>query len=439
MKDRLFDIWFSLRVGIANREFRPVLERYESTYDLFEAEGSELAALPCSENLRRALADKSVEESYRILHFCEQNGVDLIFWQDEAYPEALRTLSDPPVLLYVKGKLPDMNRRLAVSVVGTRKMGEYGKRMAYKIGYELGAARAVVVSGMALGNDSVAAAGTIAAGGQTVAVLGCGIDLVYPAEHTRLCREIEKHGAVVTEYPPSTPPVGRNFPIRNRIISGLGQATLIIEADKRSGALITAKTALSQGRDLYAVPGNVGDVNTEGTNQLIRDGAVVALCARDLLENYTHLYGSELDMVRLLQAERNPTEPDDALERLEVCSRNRTAKGKERKTGDVPAPTPIPTRNAPPAMPPEPRQEAARATPPPPAAHPHVGDASERIVASLTETQRGIFTALPLDRAVPVDYIAREGFSMTDIMASMTILEIKGLVVSLPGGLYSRK
>ena len=435
MKDRLFDIWFSLRVGIANREFIPVLERYESTYDLFEAEGSELASLPCSENLKRALADKSVEESYHILHFCEQNGVDLVFWQDESYPEALRTLPDPPALLYVKGKLPDVNRLLTVSVVGTRKMSEYGKRMAYKIGYELGAARAVVVSGMALGNDSVAAAGTIAAGGWTVVVLGCGIDMVYPTEHTHLCREIQKHGAVITEFPPSTPPAGRNFPIRNRIISGLGQATLVIEADKRSGALITAKTALGQGRDLYAVPGNVGDVNTEGTNQLIRDGAVVTLRARDILENYTHLYGNELDMVRLLQAERHPSDPDDTLEWLEVCSRNRTVKGKERRTDDALAPT----RNAPTATSPEPRQESVRPPQLPPPAKPHVGDASERIVASLTETQRGIFTALPLDRAVPVDYLAREGFSMTDIMASMTILEIKGLVVSLPGGLYSRK
>ncbi len=437
MKDRLFDIWFSLRCGIANREFRPVLERYESTYDLFETEGSELAALPCSENLRRALADKSVEESYRILHYCEQNGVSLIFWQDEAYPDALRTLPDPPALLYVKGKMPDMNRRLAVSVVGTRKMSEYGKRMAYKIGYELGAARAVVVSGMALGNDSVAAAGTIAAGGQTVAVLGCGIDLVYPAEHTRLCREIEGHGAVITEFPPSTPPVGRNFPIRNRIISGLGQATLIIEADKRSGALITAKTALAQGRDLYAVPGNVGDDNTAGTNELIRDGAVVALRARDLLENYTHLYGTELDMVRLLQAERNPTDPYDTLERLGVCSRNYTPKGGGRTKDEVP--TQVSTRRTSPKPPPELRQESAEKAVPPPSSNPHVGDASERIVASLSETQRGIFAALPLDRAVPVDYLAREGFSMTDIMASMTILEIKGLVVSLPGGLYARK
>ncbi len=437
MKDRLFDIWFSLRCGIANREFRPVLERYESTYDLFEAEASELASLPCSENLRRALADKSVEESYRILHYCEQNGVGLIFWQDEAYPDALRTLSDPPVLLYVKGKLPDMNNRLSVSVVGTRKMSEYGKRMAYKIGYELGTARAVVVSGMALGNDSVAAAGTIAAGGQTVAVLGCGIDLVYPPEHTRLCREIEGHGAVITEFPPSTPPEGRNFPIRNRIISGLGQAALIIEADKRSGALITAKTALSQGRDLYAVPGNVGDDNTAGTNELIRDGAVVALRARDLLENYTHLYGTELDMARLLQAERNPIDPDDTLERLGVCSRRYTPKGRERDKAEVPAQASIRRAPTPSAPPIEERQERVTASPPP--SNPHVGDASERVVASLTETQRGIFTALPLDRAVPVDYLVREGFSMTDIMASMTILEIKGLVVSLPGGLYARK
>ena len=386
MKDRLFDIWFSLRVGIANREFRPVLEKYKSTYDLFEAEAAELATLPCSENLRRALADKSVEESYRILHYCEQNGVSVIFWKDETYPDSLRNLPDPPVILYVKGKLPDMGRRLAVSVVGTRKMSEYGKRMAYKIGYELGAARAVVVSGMALGIDSVAAAGAITAGGQTVAVLGCGIDLVYPAEHTRLCREIEGHGAVVTEFPPSTPPAGCNFPIRNRIISGLSLGVLVGEAPAKSGSLITAGLALDQGRDVFAVPGSVDAHSSDGCNELIARGAKLVRDAKDVLEEYVGLYTF------------NQCAPE------------------EPPVGEVTLPKPKPKS----------------AEPKPAAVHPTLADVYQPKPAAdpVLDALEGILSLEEL--------CARCGMDTSQMLSKLTLLELQGKVRQLPGQCYEK-
>ncbi|MBQ7910740.1 MAG: DNA-processing protein DprA, partial [Clostridia bacterium] len=303
MKDRLFEIWFALRCGAQNREFRPLLETYGTPYDLYKAEESELESLPCSQGLKAKLADKSLGEATRIMEFCREKGVGILFWQDDDYPVSLRPLRDPPVLLYYKGKLPDLTKKLCVSVVGTRSMSEYGKRVAYKLGYELGAAGTVVVSGMALGNDGVAAAGAILSGGSTVAVLGSGIDVPYPREHGKLFAEIITHGAVMTEFAPGTPPEGRNFPIRNRIISGLSQATVVVEGDLKSGALITARTAILQGRDIYAFPGNVGETNSAGTNQLISDGAAMVLSARDLLENYTFLYGDMLDTSKLNRAE----------------------------------------------------------------------------------------------------------------------------------------
>lgn len=324
-------------------------------------------------------------------------------------------------------------------------MSEYGKRMAYKIGYEMAATGTVVVSGMALGNDSVAAAGAIAAGGQTVAVLGCGIDIIYPREHTKLYDEILKRGAILTEYPPATPPEGRNFPVRNRLISGLSRGTVVIEGDLRSGSMITAKTALLQGRDIYAFPGNVGETNSAGTNQLISDGASIVLKARDVLENYTFLYRDVLDMTRLLKAETR-SEPDEGLlTRLGVCVRtvspkksqshaalSHTAQGSPRAQRSGAATSARFT--APPAA-----DKAAVSDGKAASAVPARGDASEQILKKLTETQQRVFAALPLDHAVPIDHITREGFSVGEVMAAMTILEIHGLTVTLPGGLYARK
>lgn len=430
MRDRLFQIWFSLRCGIACKEFVPLLERYGSPYSIFELDEAEIEQLACSDRLKNALCNKSLDESYRILSFCESNGLGLLFWSDKEYPSSLRVLRDPPVLLYYKGTLPSFDKYLCISVVGTRRMSEYGKRMAYKIGYELGAVKAIVVSGMALGNDSVAAAGALAAGGQTVAVLGSGIDIVYPPVHTKFMGEIiSRGGLVLSEYAPGSEPLGKNFPIRNRIISGLGQGTVVIEADMRSGALITAKTALVQGKDLYAVPGNVGEKNAEGPNQLIHDGAIVTLSGRDILENYEFLYRHTLDMARLRKAEKNSEHNDAFLDKLGVYSRvtkNMTAPQNNRPIVSAPTPkkTEKPTRSVKAEAP---KREAA------------VGDNSEQMLMTLTEKQRNIFSALPLDRAVPVDYITREGYPLSDVIAAMTILEIKGLVVSLPGGLYSRK
>ncbi len=448
MKDRLFEIWFSLRCGIANKEFQPLLETYGTPYDLFNADEAELDKLPCSQTLKNRLADKSLREATRIMEYCKESGIGILFWQDEQYPASLRPLRDPPVLLYYKGKLPDLSRRLCISVVGTRSMSEYGKRMAYKIGYELGATGTVVVSGMALGNDSVAAAGAIAAGGQTVALLGCGIDIVYPREHDKLFEEILKRGAIMTEYPPATPPEGRNFPVRNRLISGLSRGTVVIEGDLKSGSMITAKTAILQGRDIYAFPGNVGETNSSGTNQLISDGATIVLKARDVLENYTFLYRDALDMARLLKAETRSEPDDELLVRLGVSVRTVTPPKSESSTTPLPA---VQGRTRAPrshtsterAKSSESRSRATpKSTAPagnPIPSVPAQGDASEQILKKLTDTQRRIFAALPLDHAVPIDHITREGFSVGEVMAAMTILEIHGLTVTLPGGLYARK
>jgi DNA protecting protein DprA len=323
-------------------------------------------------------------------------------------------------------------------------MSEYGKRMAYKIGYELASAGTVVVSGMALGNDSVAAAGALAAEGQTVAVLGCGIDMVYPHEHEPLAARIKRNGCVMTEFSPATPPESRNFPIRNRIISGLSQGTVVVEGDQRSGAMITARAAILQGRAIYAFPGNVGETNSAGTNQLIAGGAAMILSASDVLEDYSFLYRDVLDLTKLRRAELH-SDPDDAfLAELGVAVR--TAKPRTRQESKAEKNPPSPAHHSRTFA----REKSdahtvgASAEKPSekiPVSHsvPAKGDHSEQVFKSLTDVQRRVFELLPLDHAVTVDYFTREGFSVGEVMAAMTILEIKGLTVTLPGGLYSRK
>ncbi len=448
MKDRLFEIWLSLHVGPANPCFIPLLEQY-TPYDLFSMNADDIGELPCDESLKQALCDKELGKAYRIQQYCRTNGIGILFWQDEDYPRILRLLKDPPMLLYYKGKLPNLERELCIAVVGTRTMSEYGKRMAYKIGYELGAAKAITVSGLALGVDAMASVGALAAGGTTMVVLGCGIDIVYPPTHKTLLKEILRFGSVITEYPPDARPLKQHFPQRNRLISGLCQGTVVVEAQEGSGSLITAKMALAQGRDIYAVPGNVGEENTVGTNHLLSSGANMVLGGRDILKNYEFLYRDVLNMNALSFAEKRSKVDEDFLKKMSVYY-------KAKPTDSPATPNPLDTspRRGKKDIPPSDRhplsetQETSHPTkspkipspdPAPPPAKPREGDRSEEILKTLTETQRKLFEALPLDHAVTVDYLTRSGFEMKDIMSAMTILEIKGLTVMLPGGLFSRK
>ena len=433
-QEQLFSVWFSLCTGVANTEFPRVLSQFGSAYAVFRAEESEIEALDISERFKSALQNKSLDQAYGIVDFCKQNGVGILAYTDKAYPSTLRALHAPPSLLYYKGKLPDFERQLFISTVGTRSMSEYGKEMAYRIAYELASTGTVVVSGMALGVDAACAVGALAAKGTTVAVLGCGIDVCYPKQHTRLMRAIEQNGLILTEYPPSTPPRGYHFPVRNRIISGLGAGTLIVEANLTSGAMITAREAILQGKDIYAIPGNVGDDNTSGTNQLIRDGAAVVLSARDILENYAFLYRDSVDMARLLRAQERSDPDPAAFARygvgLPVTTTPAKSVSEVRREQKIEAPA-TPKKSKADA---KPAQEAPEA----PKAQVREDD-SAAVLAQFSQRQRDMFAQIPLDKAVSADWLVRCGFATHEVMTALTMFEIKGLVSALPGGLYTRK
>jgi len=201
---------------------------------------------------------------------------------DESYPESLKYISDPPLVLYTKGELPCKNP--VIAVVGSRRATSYGLNSAELLSYQLSKCGITIASGMARGIDSRAHAGALKAGGKTIAVLGCGIDIVYPIENRKLMNSIIENGAVITEYLPGVQPYPYNFPSRNRIISGISSGVLVVEAGDDSGSLITADCALEQGREVFAVPGNIDHPNSRGTNRLIREGAKIVLGVDDILD-----------------------------------------------------------------------------------------------------------------------------------------------------------
>jgi len=212
----------------------------------------------------------------------KERGIAAVPWSDPRYPAALTTIVDPPPVLWVGGAIDALNAR-AVAIVGSRAASPYALAVAGRLAADLAARGVVIISGLARGVDSAAHRGALTAG-TTVAVLGSGVDVMYPPEHAPLAREIEKEGAIVSELAPGTPPMRWFFPLRNRIISGLSRAVVVIEASEKSGSLITARCALEQGRDVLAVPGNVLSGRNRGAHALLRDGAKIVESADDILE-----------------------------------------------------------------------------------------------------------------------------------------------------------
>jgi len=225
-----------------------------------------------------------------------ETGIDPVVWTDEAYPPALAAIADPPPVLWLRGCRVALERA-AVAIVGSRAGSAYALAVAERLALDVAAQQIAVVSGLARGVDSAAHRGALAAG-TTIAVLGCGVDRVYPAEHAQLACEIAVSGAIVSELPPGTAPRPSFFPRRNRIISGLARAVVVIEAGEKSGSLITARCALEQGRDVLAVPGNVLNGRNRGGHALIRDGAKIVETADDIIEELCLPAGSGIGSPR---------------------------------------------------------------------------------------------------------------------------------------------
>lgn len=278
-------IGFNIVSGIGPARFKLLLDHFGDLEKAWRASDADLKAAGLDRRSIDALiATRQTISLDEELEKLQREGARTITWQDADYPPRLRHVHSAPPLLYVKGEILPQDE-WAVAVVGTRSSTRYGRQMVEEMASDLARSGITVVSGLARGIDSLAHRAALRAGGRTIAVLGCGIDIIYPPEHGDLARKIVDRGAIITEYPLGTQPEGGNFPPRNRIISGLSLGTLVIEAGKRSGALISADYALEQGREAFAVPGNANSPKSQGTNRLIQEGAAkLVLSVEDILE-----------------------------------------------------------------------------------------------------------------------------------------------------------
>jgi DNA processing protein len=284
--DDLVDVLrLSLISGVGPRIRKALLERFGSARAALAAAPSELRAV---QGVGPKLVHKIAEADHEIdveaeIALCRAHGIDILTEADAAYPRALREIYDPPGVLFVRGTLrPD--DALAIAIVGTRHGTQYGLRQAERLAGGLARAGLTVVSGLARGIDAAAHRGALAAGGRTIGVLASGVMNIYPPEHDKLADEVIAHGALVSESPPRAEPLSGTFPQRNRLISGMSLGVIVIEAAERSGALITARHAMEQGREVFAMPGNVDSRTSRGCHRLIRDGAKLVETADDVLE-----------------------------------------------------------------------------------------------------------------------------------------------------------
>lgn len=278
--------WLGLKSvpGVGNRLFQNLIQRFGEPAKVFSASTAELLQVPgVTDRLAGILQGYQIPaDVYEDLALAKKHGVEILTCSDYDYPALLRHIHDPPPLLYVRGRL--RRDSLNIAIVGSRNATSYGRSVTEGLSGKLTLRGFTVVSGMARGIDAAAHWGALSAGGETIAVLGCGLGITYPAENRRLYHRIVESGAVISEFPFLTPPEARNFPVRNRIISGLSLGTVIVEATHQSGSLITARLAAEQGREVFAVPGSITSFKSMGTHRLIKQGAKLVEHVEDIVE-----------------------------------------------------------------------------------------------------------------------------------------------------------
>jgi DNA processing protein len=372
--------WIALNMtpGVGPRAAAKLLERFGSAEAVFNATRGELESLrlrpEAIESIRaRGLFEKAEDEIKRV----RELGADLLLLDDGVYPALLREIFDPPVTLYLKGAWEECLGAPCVAVVGSRRSSTYGQNAAQMLARDLAQRGVTIISGLARGIDAAAHRGALEAGGRTVAVMGTGLDEVYPRDHRKLAQEIlGAGGALVSEFPLETPPAPQNFPYRNRVISGLSLGVLVVEAAENSGSLITARLALEQGREVWAVPGNITSRNSFGTNYLIKGaGAKLVQQWQDIVE----------ELPQEIAARILPPEP-----------------GKKEEENQA-------------------RQMSL-------------------VPADLSPTEHAVFKLLSTDEAAHIDELAVQSkLSVPELTTALLGLEMRELIRQLPGKCFVRK
>ena len=404
-------LWFATRTGMGDKAKSILLSHFEDPEAIYFAPELEFERFEeLGGSAVESLMDKDLSGCEEILQQCQDRKIHILTFRDAAYPNRLRNIPDPPMVLYYRGTLPPFDDLPVIGVVGTRKATPYGLTAAKRLGYQIAACGGTLVSGMATGIDGVAMKGALTAGGTVVGVLGCGADVIYPASNRWLYLDAEKYGCLLTEFPPGTPPIGRNFPRRNRIISGLGCGVLVVEAPERSGALITARLAADQGRDVFVVPANIDVESARGSNALMRDGAIPVSSGWDILSEYRYQFPG-----KIRQGRTSVTLTADESE----LSRERETL---QKVAQEPKKAPKPkAQKEPPRKKVIDKEEKSAYI-----------DLKKTPIA-LTPDEQIIVDGLKDGQMLVDDLIAQSGKAPGVILASLTLLEVKGIVRRLPG------
>lgn len=292
-------LWLTNLEGLTIQQRLSLLDHFGQPDKVYFGDSGEYALVEgMTRQAMTALENKSLEQVDRILGDCARLGLRIITIQDAEYPDRLRNIYDPPLVLYVQGRMPSFDDEVAIAMVGSRKASPYAQMMGEKLAFQMAGLGALIVSGLAAGGDASAHRGALRAGGFTAAVIAGGHDVIYPRENRALYEDIGVRGVILSEYPPGTPHDRTHFPVRNRIISGLCLGTVVIEAPERSGTLITVNHALDQGRDVFALPGQADDWHCTGSNRLLRDGAGVVIDGWDVLSCYAARFPHKLRSFR---------------------------------------------------------------------------------------------------------------------------------------------
>lgn len=394
-------IWLTQRKGLAGQNAVRVLEHFGSPEQVHAADEEAYAQVGgLSQVTIQSLMDKSLAQADKVLGDCDRLGIHLITLQDAVYPERLKAIRQPPMVLYWKGKQIAFDEEAAVAMVGTRAATPYGVQAAAKLSAELTRNGVLIISGIAQGIDAAAVRGALKMGGPVVSVLGGGIDVIYPKYHKDLYEDVAAVGALISEYPPGTEPKGSNFPIRNRIISGLAVGVVAVESGRYGGTLLTVNHALEEGREVFAVPGPLDAPQSEGTNRLIQEGAKLILSADDILCEFADQFPGKLrpgwDAFASREAE---------AQRLEgaaiVPERREPARPKEKPAREERSEMPV-LRWA---------------------------DCRDK----LTDDQRELLLALDGGAAVADDLVERTQIPARRVMSAMTLLQIQGYVAEESG------
>ena len=415
-------IWLAQHTALKGYEKRTLLEHFSSPEDLYALDPRQLPEdLVHLAPLVKKLKDKDLTETNKILARCREKEIRILTFGDPEYPGRLRQIADAPAVLYCKGQMPDLNRLPVIGVVGTRKATSYGLNTARLFGGQIAACGALVISGGAAGVDAEAMAGALEAGCPTVGVLGCGVDVVYPKSNRALFSEILQKGCLLSEYPPESPPLQWHFPQRNRIISGIANGILVVKAPEKSGALITARLALDQGRDVYVVPGNIDSPLCAGSNALLSDRAVAACSGWDTVKEYTALYPGILSKREPVRKKVNytlsmlaETELEPELPEASKPVAGKKTPGKKQKI--LPETQKIVDK----------KPQDSYSIP-------------EEKLAGLSEVERAVALALKPEPQSADELVAAVEYPCAKVLSTLTLLILKGIAQNHPGNRVSLK